>query len=190
MPHGIILAGGYSSRAKQNKMLFDIDGIPLLEHTVNSMRPHVDRLVVVSGRYHKEVERLFEDAADVVIVHNPRFEAGMFTSVQCGVRQMGDDFFMLPGDIPFVRFSTYRALLEAQGPIRVPKHGKRRGHPLFIEKALAPDILALSETANLKTFRKNHPLTEVTVEDPGVLFDVDTPEDYRKALNWQKGDHT
>ncbi len=52
----------------------------------------------------------------VTAVHNANFAAGMFTSVQAGVASLPDamdGFLLLPVDVPLVRASTIRRVLDA-----------------------------------------------------------------------------
>ena len=52
---GIVLAGGSSTRAKLNKLLLEVDRKPLICHTINTISPFVDKVIVVTGKYHDEL---------------------------------------------------------------------------------------------------------------------------------------
>ncbi len=99
------------------------------------------------------------------------------------------------GDQPAVRPDTLRALLrawrETKAPLVWPVHGGRRGHPVVFDARCAPDILALPADATLKTYvvQREHEAVAVAVQDAGVLADVDTPDDYERALRlWRDND--
>ena len=68
MAQGIILAGGFSSRAKTNKMMLEIDGQPLLVHTINSMKPYVSKIILVTGYYDQQIRSFIneDDKIDVI----------------------------------------------------------------------------------------------------------------------------
>jgi molybdenum cofactor cytidylyltransferase len=100
------------------------------------MRPFVSHVYVVTGRYHDELTAALAEEPDVTLIYNPDYEAGMFTSVLKGVSAVNEDFFLLPGDCPFVKKETYRALLNAKGLIRVPTYEGRSGHPIYISRSL------------------------------------------------------
>ena len=106
---GIILAGGKSARMKQNKMLLPVQGKPLILHTIESMKPFVNHLIVVTGHYDKEIRETLKNI-DVEIVTNHDYELGMFSSVKTGVKHVRAPFFLIPGDCPFVKKSTFEAL--------------------------------------------------------------------------------
>ncbi|MFA5283897.1 MAG: nucleotidyltransferase family protein [Bacilli bacterium] len=185
MAEGIILSGGLSSRAYANKMLFIVDGKPLIIHAIEGMKPFVKRIIVVTGRYHDEINNLLKDQKNVVIAHNKDYEKGMFSSVLTGVRSSSrdEDFFILPGDCPFVKVATYRSLLKGIKSIRVPVYNSHHGHPMFISKTLKAELLKMSVDDNLKAFRNNHDFESVEVDDPNILVDIDTRDDYEKILH-------
>lgn len=56
---------------------------------------------------------------------------------------------------------------------------------MAIAPALIPEIDTLDPDVGLKQLRDRHEdlLFELEVEDPGVVEDVDTPEDYEKISN-------
>ncbi len=185
MAEGIILSGGLSSRAQTNKMLFMLKGEPLIMHTIKSMRPFVRHIIVVSGRYHDEISELLKNDQSITIVYNKDYEKGMFSSVLCGTRAISDkeDFFIIPGDCPFVKESTYKALLNGNGLIRVPTYKARSGHPLFLNQSLKPKLLQMSVDENLKKFRDEIGYQKIEVDDENILTDIDTIEDYQQLLD-------
>ena len=185
MAQGIILAGGFSLRAETNKMLLSIDNKPLIIHTIKGMRPHVNKIVVVTGHYDKDLKELLKNE-NVIIAYNKDYERGMFSSVLTGVKEVDDDFFIIPGDIPFVRSSTYEALLNGTKDVRYPVYKGKQGHPLFIKKKLIDELLKEPINSNLKAFRDKQDKEEIEVEDENVLKDIDTMEQYRKVMEERK----
>ncbi len=186
MTEGIVLAGGHAARAGTNKMMLPFRGRPLIGVAVAGMRPHVRRIVVVTGRYHDEIAALFREDPLVDVVRNERYDEGMFTSVKAGVRNTTGDFFILPGDIPAVAMRTYTALLAGEGPVRVPCYRHRRGHPVFFRATLRDALLQMPDTANLKTFRDRYPVEHIETDDEGILLDVDTLADHERLQRFEK----
>ncbi|MCE9638073.1 MAG: nucleotidyltransferase family protein [Planctomycetes bacterium] len=87
-------------------------------------------------------------------------------------------------DMPYVRAATVRALLDALraspgAEIAVPVHAGRRGHPVAIRRAVFPRLLALGPDESPRDVLRAARAVEVPVDDPGVLIDLDTPEDVR-----------
>lgn len=180
MADGIILAAGYSSRAKTNKMLLMFKNESLILHSINGMMPFVSHIFVITGHYHKEITVALKDIKNVTCIENKNYSQGMFSSIKTGVSSVFDDFFVLPGDCPFVEALTYEKLLQGTKEMRVPSYQGRKGHPLFIQKHLIKKLIEEPDSSNLRDFRNQHDLEIIETNDPNVLKDIDTIEDYLK----------
>lgn len=179
MAQGIILAGGFSSRTKTNKMSLMINHKPLLLHTIDSMRPFVDKIILVTGHYDQEIRNIIKEDEKLQIVYNKDYEKGMFSSVLCGVQFIDDDFFILPGDIPFISACTYEAILKGTKPVRYPIYKGSEGHPLFIKQELKVSLLKEGMESNLRIFRDKQDKEVIEVDDKFILRDIDTIEEYK-----------
>ncbi len=124
-------------------------------------------------------------------VENERYPGGMYTSIQAGARTLPSDvraFFMLPADMPLVRAETLIRMIaewdrEPAG-ILYPRHEGQRGHPPLIDRAYVPEILGEAPPGGLRTLLARHAedARDIDVVDPGILVDLDTPEEYRSSL--------
>jgi len=132
-------------------------------------------------------------------VRNPNYRTGgMFSSVGCGLGSLPQDVAMaviLLGDQPTLTpdvLHRLRVAWEADScPIEyfyVPTFAGRRGHPLCIPAALFPAVLGWPGTEGLRGVLKKYAaqVREVPVLEPGILLDLDTPEDYDRALQWER----
>lgn len=182
MIEGIVLAGGKSTRAKTNKMLLNIKGKPLIFHTIDSLKNHIDHIIVVTGRYDQEIREALKDRNDIEIIYNPIYELGMFTSVKQGVRATTNDFFIIPGDFPFISSNTFSQLSKGKKLIRVPTYLNEDGHPIFISQLLKEALLHESDNSNLRIFKSKYDVERIPVDDPFILTDIDTIEDYKNVL--------
>jgi molybdenum cofactor cytidylyltransferase len=177
----VILAAGYSSRAGDFKPALDLCGKALLIRTIESMDGICGKVIVVAGHETERIKALLAEFP-VTVVRNEHVEYGMFYSVKVGVRHVSASrFFILPGDQPAVRPSTFERLLKTEGTVVIPRYRGKKGHPVLFDGACAKEILALPDTEILRNYihLADH-VTVVDVDDPGVGMDVDTPEDYEK----------
>jgi len=176
---GIILAAGFSRRAGVWKMALPIKGRTVIERAIMGMYPVVERIIVVGGYNFKNLLKIIEKYEKVFPVYNENFPLGMFTSVQKGVEKVsGDRFFILPGDVPLVKPSTYKYMLEQEGDIIVPVYEGRKGHPVLLSYAMKELLLDEERDSNLKAFINRMGFKEVIVDDPFIRMDIDTLEDY------------
>jgi len=182
MIDGIILAGGKSTRMNTNKMLLEIYGHPLLWHTIHGMKPFVNRIFVVTGKYDQEIRTVLKDE-DVIFVYNPDYELGMYSSVLTGVRQTKNDFLLIPGDCPFVQEDTYKKILSGSGDIRIVRFNGKDGHPIFISNIYINELLRCSLDYNLKLFRDSKKYEIINVQDENILLNINNVFDVHKISN-------
>jgi molybdenum cofactor cytidylyltransferase len=178
MAQGIILAAGYATRAKTNKMLLMANGKALIEHAIDGMQPYVSHIFVVTGHYHQELSEFLKDNPSVTCIENKNYPSGMFSSVKKGVEAVSEDFFVLPGDCPFVGAGTYELLLKGRKPIRIPSYHGQKGHPLFILISLKSRLLKEVNESNLRAFRDRQDAEVIETNDQEILTDIDTIENF------------
>ncbi|NQV18606.1 MAG: nucleotidyltransferase family protein [Armatimonadetes bacterium] len=176
---GIVLAAGFSSRTGKFKMEMLLAGKTLIERSVESLDKVCSKIIVVAGYKSERIKEILKSYEKVEVVFNKEFEKGMFSSVKVGISQIKTEkFFLLPGDIPFVKEKVFRKLLSKQGDIVIPVFQSRKGHPVLINSSLIIEILDESEDSNLKLFIDKKGFTTVEVQDEAILIDIDTEEDY------------
>jgi CTP:molybdopterin cytidylyltransferase MocA len=184
----IVLAAGMSRRMGRHKPLLPIGDRTMIAHVVDGfLSADVASIHVVTGFDAANVMAAL-GTRDAIQVHNPNYFDGMLSSVKCGVRAVRNvrAFFISLGDQPFILPSTLRDMETnaSRAPIVRPSCRGRHGHPLLIGSHLADEILALGSHETLNDFMKRHAdqIHEIDIDDPGVVEDIDTPEDYARAL--------
>lgn len=178
MCDAVVLAAGYSSRAGTNKMALAIDNKTILERVIETLLVVCGKIVVVGGHNFNSIKNITDGFDRVALVENKDYHLGMFSSVKRGVAEMDKDFFLIPGDYPLIKESTYQKLLENKGDFIVPVYNDRRGHPVLIKKSLISRLNEEPVESNLKIFRDKCNITFVDTDDEGILMDIDTMSDY------------
>ena len=191
----ILLAAGFSSRMGAFKPLLplgDTSGqTTVLERNIVLFRDAgIDDIRVVIGHRAEDLMPLL-DRLHVQPVFNALYRAGMFSSVVAGVGSLDrsvDAFFLLPVDIPLVRRQTLADILSVgispEQRVVYPTFRGRRGHPPLISAAFREEIESWSGEGGLKGLLGQHEglAVDVEVADEGILWDMDTPSDYRRLL--------
>ena len=195
-PHlpAIVLAAGLSARmGGKFKPLLPVAGRPLIARTLAALFqvPEISPVLLVTG-HRADAVREAAGGYDVTFVHNSHYEAGgMVSSAQAGVRALpaGVPAFLLSlGDQPAVRPATLSRLIQAwkkgAAAVILPTYHGNRGHPVVLSTQCAADILNLASDQTLKAVVERHKdqTIEVEVDDPGVITDIDTPDDYERLL--------
>ena len=108
----------------------------------------------------------------------------MGASLACAARAAAhaDAFVVALADMPFIRSSTIAAVrdaLAAGAPLVAPYFRARRGHPVGISAKFRSELEALrgDEGAKKIVAANEASLVKIPVGDPGVLRDIDTPQD-------------
>lgn len=171
------------------KPLLEVGGRTLLERAMGVFsEAGIRDVVVVAGHRRDEVAAAAARLGAKVIT-NPRYDEGMFSSLRMGVVGLDQDvtrFFVLPADVPLVRPETVGRLLRqgrvARGgavDVVYPLQDGVEGHPPLVGGALRAEIRAADPPKGLRELLLGHAAASavVTVDDPGVLLDADTPED-------------
>ena len=186
----VVPAAGYSRRMGDFKPLLAFGAATVIERVIATIREAgVKTIRVVVGW---QADRLIPvlERSGVPWVKNERFDDGMYTSIQVGVGSLPANavaFFLVPGDMPLVRDTTLIRLIaewdERPGGILYPCHGARRGHPPLIASEYIPEILRETPPGGLRELLARHATDarNIEVADPGILADLDTPEEYRRG---------
>ena len=189
----IIPAAGQSRRMGRPKQLLPVDGEPMLLRVIERITSSGLDGVVVVTRSEIAAQLLLEKRQDALLVCNDDPETAMIDSILLGAGALAreyspvpdDGFLVLPGDFPGVTAQTVRectaAFQQDPGRVVVASHHRRRGHPVVLPVALLDRVRALAVSGGLnQLFRESgNRITELPTADPGVLRDVDTPEDYQ-----------
>lgn len=187
----VVLAAGESRRMGRSKLTLPYRGRTILETVTRTLLDSpVDVVLVVLGHHREETQAALAHL-NVTILVNPHPEQGMLSSVQCALTHLSEEydaFLVALGDQPQLEAETVNALIHAAAAstkgIFVPVHAGRRGHPILFRASYREEILRLPLTVGLNMIARTHPedVEEVPVNTRSIFEDIDTPEDYRRAL--------
>lgn len=186
MVEAVILAAGKSERADGFKLGFDINGKTVIERSIEGLYNICSRIIVVTGYNADCIKKILEGYNKVQFFFNDNFEKGMLTSIKTGIREVRTDtFFLQPGDMPLIPESVYKSLMNHKHPIIVPSYKTRKGHPLYIISTMIEKILEIPDNATLKDFIEKNGYSAIEVHEKGVLYDLDTREDFNRIVNFK-----
>jgi molybdenum cofactor cytidylyltransferase len=185
MISAIVLAAGKSERMGTPKALLEFRGRTFLENILDVIgRSTIAHTSIVVGHHRREIENAVRSPS---IVFNPDYEQGMVTSLQTGIRALPPESigaFLFLVDHPVVDVETIEAMIPSAAPNRIvqPTFQGRRGHPVFLGMDVLREILRLpsSQGADVVVRRDPERIIEIPVNAPGILIDVDTPDEYEK----------
>jgi molybdenum cofactor cytidylyltransferase len=187
----ILLAAGESTRMGTLKALLPWESRTLFDYQVSQLlSAPIERLVVVLGFRAADLRPMLPPDPRVEVVLNPDFASGKVSSIVAGVAAApsGRNLLILGVDQPRPA-DLVDAVIQSHGApsttITVAGYGGRRGHPVVFAPELRPELLAISEeTEGLRSVLQAHAgeVRVVDTGDPIALVNLNTPEDYERAL--------
>ena len=182
----VIVAAGMSTRMKAFKQLMNVGDMTMAERVINNfLDAGISEIVMITGFKGLEVEERLKDYK-VTFIRNEDYESSqMFDSAKLGLEYLQnrcDKVFFTPVDVPFFKAETVKLLMESQGKLICPSFNMKKGHPVLIDSSLISDILSYNGEGGLKGALSaccKNPLF-VNVRDEAILYDADTPEDFKK----------
>ncbi len=191
----ILLAAGESRRMGQLKALLPWRGGTLLAHQLTALSDAgVDRIMVVLGHRWTELKPELAARPGVGWTFNPDYLQGKTTSIKAGLRALEPDqpesLLLLNVDQPRSAETVDYLLRQhraATALITLPTYGGQGGHPLILDAALLDELHRINEeTQGLRAVTQRHRrfTQRVAMDTPEVLWDLNTPEQYRAALSF------
>lgn len=204
--HAVVLAAGAASRFGGGKLLAQLDGKPLIEHTLGALEASpVDGTVVVIGE-EEEVMRGVCEPYGVHVVHNPDRGQGQSTSVRAGLGALRADAsgmeesgtearaaIVLLGDQPLVGASVVGRLVaafEGGAKVAVATYGGEMRNPVLFSRDVWELLKEeLEGDVGARPFLWRHPelVVRVPCEAVGDPADVDTREELRLLEEKMRG---
>ncbi len=186
----ILLAAGESRRMGYPKPLLKLGSRTFIEILAAAMLQSVARLIVVVGAHGDAVRGAIPADPRILVVENPDFLKGQLSSIKAALPQVGAEAagaLIHLADHPMVRAETFAAVVDSYWrvgkPIAIARHQGRRGHPVLFAREMFVELAAAPEDQGARAVVAADPsrVAYVDVDDPGVLTDLDTPEDLERA---------
>lgn len=163
-----------------------------LSGAIEALSPVTDLVIVVAGSNAARLTPVVYGQG-AFLVTNPEPQRGQFSSLRIGLQEVlnrgRDAAIICLVDRPPARAETVRHLREKFIELAprgiwavVPRYGERNGHPLVVGREMIDAFLRAPEASNAREVEHQHrPRIEyVPVDDPLVVANVDTPEDYQR----------
>lgn len=190
-PCAILLGAGFGRRYAQatgaDKLMapcIGLDGIkrPVLEQSLLAFQGWAGERLLVVREGSPALQALGDrHGFDIQTIAT----AGMGDSLGAAVRARPDacGWLVALGDMPWVRPETLAYVAAAMTPDQacVPVYAGRRGHPVGFGACYGKALAALSGDQGGRRLLQEGLVRELSVDDPGIVRDVDVPEDLARA---------
>ncbi|MCQ2030949.1 nucleotidyltransferase family protein [Stutzerimonas zhaodongensis] len=188
----LVLAAGqgsrYRERSGEDKLLVPARDAPaaptVLAGTLASLAGITERLVVVTREDNLALRAWLDQeagrfGAEVLSVRTNGLGHSLAQAVAHYPAERG--WLVALGDMPYLRPETIRRIASEiqQEHLVVPSYGGQRGNPRGIGSGYRTQLIALNGERGAQALFAAGSVTDVDVDDPGALEDIDRPEDRR-----------
>jgi CTP:molybdopterin cytidylyltransferase MocA len=176
------------------KALLDFRGEPFVIRILEALEAlDVKPRVVVLGPDAPRIRPALA-ARECLIVENPDVAGGPISSLRAALAVLEPlrpaALLVWPVDLPQIRVATIERLVEAYrrsgAHAVVPCFAERRGHPVIWDRSLfaALETSSAATRHGARAVLQEHAaeLVTVAVDDPAVIDDLNTPEDYERLV--------
>ena len=201
MISAILLTAGQSKRMNgENKLTKEIQGAPLIKHSVKSiLASSIDELIVVLGHQKETIEKLIDKNKKIKFVYNKNYKNGISSSIQTGLRIISkkmEAFFICLGDMPDVNQNIYNKMIKTKlnynkklkpnfkKEIFIPTYEKKNGNPVLFTKHMKEKIMQISGDDGAKELIEIYKskALHIPVKNRGITLDFDIQEDFNPSL--------
>ena len=181
----VVNAAGFSQRMGCWKVMLPVGDGTLLDASMNNALAACERVILVAGVRGEELIERYSGNQRITTVINPIAETGLFSSIQCGLRQVERPFvFIAHGDMPCLTANIFKALWDARDDRAIlPTFEEKNGHPVLLPRNLAQQMAAAPTQGSAKQWLLQAPHQFLPLHNANILRDIDTPEQYQALLD-------
>lgn len=176
----VILAAGNSTRFKDNKLLCQMNGLPMILHLFEKVKDIDFHQVCVVTQYKQIEEYANTYGYDVVMNQYPFL--GISHSIQLGVKRCyeSDYIMFIVSDMPFLKKETLLHLIaHIDGNIIACTHNGILVNPMLFPKHYYHELMTLKGDKGGQSIALLHTVTKVNI-DRFECQDIDTQDDLIK----------
>ena len=188
----IVLAAGASSRMGEPKALLQSGGRTFVRRILDTLRDAGvrDAIVVVRPDAENVIREIsLAEVGRAIVNRDPG--RGQLSSLVTALDAIDDPRVVAAlvtlVDVPLVSAATVEALLaraaQSRAPILRAAFRNAHGHPVIFKKDVFDALRRADPAVGAKAVLRAYAVEDVEVDDPGVIRDVDTPDDYRRLLD-------
>ncbi len=186
-PVVVVLAAGRGSRfdGSGHKLTQPLHDRSVLATTLSRViQSGLPSVLVTTAELVDEARELIAQH-DIVVLPSTETQRGMARSIVAGVSARADapGWLILPADMPLVRPESLRTVAQALPghACVVPYFQGRRGHPVAFSAELFSELMALTGDEGARRLLMRYPAQAIELADSGILIDIDTQDDLRRA---------
>jgi molybdenum cofactor cytidylyltransferase len=193
----VILAAGASRRMGRPKALLEYRGKTFMQSILATLRAAaIDSAVVAISPLDDKIKHFIDLTFASIVYNQDTAETGPISSIKAALLELINHqveyVLVWPVDQPHVAVQTVASLksvsLQKKPDIAVPVFNGVRGHPVLFRQTVFQELLSAPADLGARSVVRRLPdrVLEIPVQDPAVIDDIDTPEDYQRLISSTK----
>lgn len=176
-----------------NKLTLPMDGRNVLGSMINRCITAGFAEIVVVGGFELAQQWPQIVGEPILATYNPDFRSALSFSIRTGVRAtstpscgyaviLADLLALSPATMRLLNSEFTKRLQQDSACIIRPSYSQQFGHPVYFSSMYRSSLVSLDEMSTQQTLIANFKqhFRYIPVSDPGVIMDIDTPEDLKK----------
>lgn len=188
----LVLAAGLSRRfGDSDKLMATLNGKPLIAHLLDNLLASgvpADEITVCVNTEATAL-RQWLTTRNLAVTVCPHASLGMGSTLADAIaaHPSSSGWLICLADMPHIQPTTFAHLRE-QAPLHAllaPTWRGRRGHPVYFARCWYDELRQLTGDTGAKPLLERNlgQLALLSVEDPGITLDIDTPSDLNRPLD-------
>lgn len=192
----LLLAGTSKRFGHDNKLLANIDGVPICAHALKTLlNTSIKNIIVITGHDQGSILSALNkhtrlathvDAGRIQVIHNEFYNAGMRGSIAAGLHKAAsfDAAMICLGDMPYISvevIESLKAAWESDGYYSafVPEYNKHTGNPVILTQAFFPKLMSSNADIGARDLLRENKqyVLKVPVTSDAIFRDIDMISD-------------
>lgn len=187
----LILAAGKGKRISLIKQLLRYGKESFLETVIKKYNRFGLKTVVTLGYYKEDIKNEIEEIG-FKFKEIEGYMDGMGSSLRESYQEFSeiDALLVTPCDLPLIKEETIRKIIAAfiNNPHKtiLPKYKCKKGHPVLFPFKDLKFFAKIKGDEGARSILKELDLFEISLDDPGIVVDIDTEREYLKLKRRDK----
>jgi len=193
----IVLAAGASKRMGIDKLALPFSKNTILENTLEQIeKSGIKDIIIVLRPGSPWLEKLKKGTCK--LIENPLHSTGMASSLKAGLNAVDNKsqgVLIALADQPLVTPALYKKLINNyRNKLKIvtyPTYRGKRGNPTLLDRRIWPDLMSISGDLGGRVLIEKmdeDEIDRVETERPEIVFDIDTPDDYKRFFSEGDGE--
>lgn len=154
----------------------------ILDASIKNALQFCSRVILVTGYRANELHSRYANHKDIIIVHNPNYTQGLFSSITAAVSTVESEYcFITHGDMPCLNKEIFNKIWQLRGDgALLPHFNGVPGHPILLPLTCLIQAVSHASMGSMRQALLAGIHYSVALDDERIILDIDTPDDFKR----------